>query len=329
MDAPVRNSHWPSLLVDEWTPTRDTLHMWTQIVGKIRLQHMPLINHWWEVTLYVSPRGLTTGAIPYRNAVFDMEFDFVTDVLAIRHSDGGLRTVPLAAKPVAEFYGETLSVLDDLGIETHILARPNEVDPAIPFAEDYRHATYDPDAARMFWQQLVQAYRVIAKFRASFVGKASPVHFFWGAMDLACTRFSGRKAPRYSGSAPNCPDWVMVEGYSRELSSCGFWPGGAKEGAFYSYAYPEPDGFAAYPVEPDAAYYNEELGEFLLPYEAVRTADDPDHAVEQFLQTTYVSAAELGRWDRAALEDNPDRLPSRPMGGSDSSRRGPIGKPSS
>jgi Family of unknown function (DUF5996) len=308
MDAPVKTYRWPSLVLDDWTPTRETLNMWTQIVGKIRLAHMPLINHWWQVTLYVTPRGLTTGAIPTRNALFDMEFDFVNQVLAIRHSDGGQRSARLAAKPVAHFYGETLSALDSLGIESHIVARPNEVDPAIPFAEDYRHCAYDPDAARTFWQQLVQAYRVITNFRASFVGKVSPVHFFWGGLDLACTRFSGRPAPRWSGSVPNCPDWVMVEGYSRELSSCGFWPGGAKEGAFYAYAYPEPDGFADYPVEPDAAYFSRDYKEFLLPYEAVRRAEDPDHAVARFLQTTYEAAAELGGWDRAALEDDPDRL---------------------
>lgn len=311
MQARMRTDQWPSLPLEEWTPTRDTLHMWTQIVGKIRKEHMPLINHWWEVTLYVTPRGLTTGAIPHRNGVFDIEFDFVNHVLGVRHSNGSQRSVRLAAKSVAEFYGETLSALDSLGIESEIVARPNEVDPAIPFAEDFQHASYDPHAARAFWQQLVQAHRVITDFRASFVGKVSPVHFFWGALDLACTRFSGRPAPKWSGSVPNCPDWVMTEGYSGELSSCGFWPGGAGEGAFYSYAYPQPDGFAAYHVEPDAAYFSEEYGEFLLPYEAVRTADDPDHALAGFLQTTYEAAAELGGWDRATLEDNPDRLPSR------------------
>jgi Family of unknown function (DUF5996) len=308
----ARTNHWPSLPVDEWTATRDTLHMWAQIVGKIRLQHMPLINHWWQVTFYVTPRGLTTGAIPSCDAVFDMEFDFVNHVLVIRHSDGSQRSVPLKPKPVAAFYGETLSALDSLGIESRIVPQPNEVDPAIPFAEDYQHAAYDPDSARIFWQQLVQAYRVITNFRASFVGKVSPVHFFWGAMDLACTRFSGRAAPTHPGGAPNCPDWVMVEGYSRELSSCGFWPGGGEEGAFYSYAYPEPDGFAAYPVEPDTAYFSEAYGEFLLPYEAVRTAADPDYALTRFLQTTYEAAAQLGGWDRAALEDDPDRLRHRP-----------------
>ena len=200
MNGPARTHDWPSLMVDEWTATRDTLHMWVQIVGKIRMTHLPLLNHWWQVTLYVSPRGLTTGAVPYRDAVFDMEFDFVNHVLAIRNSDGRQEAVPLAAKPVAEFYGETLSALDSLGIESHIVGRPNEVDPAIPFAEDYQHAEYDPDAARTFWQQLVQAHRVMTNFRAAFIGKASPVQFFWGAMDLACTRFSGRPAPPHPGA---------------------------------------------------------------------------------------------------------------------------------
>jgi Family of unknown function (DUF5996) len=311
MNGPVRTYDWPSLMVDEWTPTRDTLHMWAQIVGKIRMVHMPLINHWWQATLYVSPRGLTTGTVPYRDAAFDIEFDFVNQLLAIRHSDGGHEAVPLAAKPVAEFYGATLSALDSLGIESHIVSQPNEVDPAIPFAEDFQHSEYEPDAARAFWQQLVQAYRVMMNFRAAFVGKASPVQFFWGAMDLACTRFSGRPAPTHPGGVPNCPDWVMVEGYSRELSSCGFWPGGGKEGAFYSYAYPKPDGFSAHRVEPDTAYYSDEYQEFLLPYEAVRTADDPDRALARFLQTTYEAAAELGGWDRSALEDDPHRLPPR------------------
>jgi len=196
--------------------------MWVQIVGKIRMVHMPLLNHWWQVTFYVSPRGLASGSVPYRNALFDMEFDFVRHRLTIRHSDGRHEAVSLVAKPVAEFYGETLSALDRLGIETHIVGKPNEADPAIPFAEDYQHAEYDPDAARAFWQQLVQAHRVMTNFRAAFIGKASPVQFFWGAMDLACTRFSGRRAPTHPGGAPNCPDWVMAEGYSRELSSAGF-----------------------------------------------------------------------------------------------------------
>jgi hypothetical protein len=298
---------WPSLRVDDWAGTRDTLHMWTQIVGKIRLVHAPLLNHWWQVTLYVSPRGLTTSSIPYGTSAFDIELDFVDHRLLVRSSDGNARTVALRPMPVAQFYAETMKALGELGIEANIQPRPNEVERAIPFAEDYEHASYDPAAAHLFWRQLLQASRVIGEFRSSFVGKVSPVHFFWGAMDLACTRFSGRSAPRHPGGAPNCGDWVMAEGYSRELSSCGFWPGGAAEGAFYAYAYPEPDGFADYPVGPADAFYSKENGQFLLPYDAVLTAHDPDAALSQFLHTTYEAAAEHGNWDRGALEDDPDR----------------------
>ncbi|MFJ6633589.1 DUF5996 family protein [Streptomyces sp. NPDC091376] len=298
---------WPRLKVADWVDTRDTLHMWTQIVGKVRLAHAPLVNHWWQVTLYVSPRGLTTSTIPYGSGVFDIEFDFVDHELRIRTGDGAVSGVPLESKPVARFYAETMRALDELGIEARIQARPNEVETAIPFAEDHDHASYDPGAARLFWQQLLQAHRVMSDFRSRFTGKASPVHFFWGAMDLACTRFSGRPAPRHPGGAPNCGDWVMVEGYSRELSSCGFWPGGGEEGAFYAYAYPEPDGFADYPVTPADAFYSRENGQFLLPYEKVRTASDPDAVLMAFLQTTYEAAAERGRWDRDMLECDPHR----------------------
>lgn len=298
---------WPALRVSDWEPTRDTLHMWTQIVGKIRLAHSPLLNHWWQVTLYVSPRGLTTSSIPYGNRLFDMEFDFIDHVLSIRSSDGAARTVTLAPKSVAEFYAETLSALKQLGIESQISAGPNEVDPAIPFAADDQHASYDPDAAQLFWRQLAQAHRVIGEFRSHFVGKVSPVHFFWGSFDMACTRFSGRRAPEHPGGAPNCADWVMVEGYSHELSSCGFWPGGGEEGAFYAYAYPEPEGFADYRIGPDAAFYSSDFKQFLLPYEAVRTSADPDRALTEFLQSTYAAAADLAGWDRASLEDNPQR----------------------
>nr|WP_194736495.1 DUF5996 family protein [Actinomadura sp. RB99] len=292
--------------VADWTGTRETLHMWAQIVGKIRMAHAPLVNHWWQVTLYVTPRGLTTSTIPFAAGAFDIEFDFVGHVLRIRSSSGEERRVALEPKPVADFYAETMDHLVGLGIETTIQARPNEVEPSIPFADDHQHASYDPDAARLFWRQLLQANRVLGEFRSHFVGKVSPVHFFWGAMDLACTRFSGRDAPRHPGGAPNCGDWVMVEGYSKELSSCGFWPG-LDEGAFYAYAYPEPDGFAERPVAPDAAFYSRENGQFLLPYEAVATADDPDRTLSAFLQSTYEAAADLGGWDRAALEDDPNR----------------------
>ncbi|OZM78165.1 hypothetical protein CFP66_32470 [Pseudonocardia sp. MH-G8] len=298
---------WPALRVADWTDTRDTLHLWTQIVGKIRMAQAPLLNHWWQVTLYVSPRGLTTSSIPYGGEVFDIEFDFVEHQLVIRSSAAGTRTVALHPMPVAEFLDRTMHALAGLGLEARISARPNEVDPAIPFAQDREHAAYDPEAAHLFWRQLVSAHRVMGEFRAHFVGKVSPVHFWWGAMDLACTRFSGRPAPRHPGGAPNCADWVMVEGYSRELSSCGFWPGGGEEGAFYAYAYPEPDGFAGHPVGPEGAYYSAENGQFLLPYEAVRAAPDPDGALREFLHSTYEAAADLGRWDRAALEDDPLR----------------------
>ncbi|WP_280248303.1 DUF5996 family protein [Nocardia abscessus] len=298
---------WPALRVDSWTPTRETLHMWTQIVGKIRLSRAPLVNHWWQVTFYVSPRGLTTSAIPHEAGCFDIEFDFLDHRLHIRSSDGRTRQVALEPKPVAAFYGETIDALGELGIPVHIQGRPNEVEPAIPFAEDYEHRSYDAAAATLFWRQLIAADRVMHQFRSGFLGKVSPVHFFWGAMDLACTRFSGRAAPRHPGGAPNCGDWVMVEGYSHELSSCGFWPGGGAEGAFYAYAYPEPDGFSDYHVGPREAFYSTELRQFLLPYEAVRTAEAPESALLEFLDTTYTAAAALGHWDRSALEADPGR----------------------
>jgi hypothetical protein len=306
-DQKTRAGAWPRLRVADWADTRDTLHMWTQIVGKIRMAHTPLLNHWWQVTLYVSPRGLTTSTIPYRSGAFDMEFDFIDHVLHIRGSDGPSRQVTLEPKSVADFYGQTMGALDDLGIATRIQARPNEVEPAIPFAEDLRHSSYDPSATHLFWRQLLQANRIMGEFRSRFVGKVSPVHLFWGAMDLACTRFSGRPAPTHPGGAPNCGDWVMVEGYSRELSSCGFWPGGGEEGAFYAYAYPEPPGFTDYRVQPGEAYYSHQNGQFLLPYEAVADAKDPDTTLLEFLESTYQAAAVLGEWDRVALEDDPNR----------------------
>jgi hypothetical protein len=304
--ARLRNG-WPSLRVDDWAPTRDTLHMWTQIVGKVRLVHSPMVNHWWQVTMYLTPRGLTTSAIPHATGAFDIEFDFIDHELLIRASTGATRTVALEPKSVAEFYSQTMQALDELGFPTRIQSHPNEVDPALPFAEDEEHASYDHAAANLFWRQLLQGNRVLGQFRSRFIGKASPVHFFWGAMDLACTRFSGRSAPRHPGGAPNVGDWVMVEGYSRELSSCGFWPGGGDEGAFYAYAYPEPDGFAEHPVSPAEAHYSSDLGEYVLPYEIVRQAADPDRLLLGFLQDSYEAAAIHARWDRAALEDDPNR----------------------
>ncbi|NMM86400.1 hypothetical protein B2J88_18870 [Rhodococcus sp. SRB_17] len=311
MIASSTSEDWPALRVDEWADTRSTLHMWVQIIGKIRLACSPLVNHWWQVTMYVTPRGLTTSSIPYGGRVFDIEFDFCDHRLRIRDSSGASHGFSLEPQSVATFYAQTMEALRALGISVDIQRTPNEVDPAVPFPDDHAHCAYDARAVHLFWRQLVQADRVIAGFRAGFIGKVSPVHFFWGAMDLACTRFSGRTAPPHPGGAPNCGDWVMVEGYSHELSSCGFWPGGGDEGAFYSYCYPTPDGFKDSSVEPSAAFYSDNFGQFLLPYEAVRTSADPDATLTAFLKTTYRAAAELGHWDSAALECDPNRWASR------------------
>lgn len=298
---------WPSLAVDEWSETRDTLHMWTQIVGKVRLARAPMVNHWWQVPLYVSPRGLTTSSMPHGRRLFDMEFDFVDHQLLIRSSDGGRARVALEPKTVAAFHRETTEALALLGLEVAFWPHPVEVERAVPFTEDTEHASYDPDHARRFWGQLAAAHRVLNEFRSRFIGKSSPVHFFWGAMDMACTRFSGATAPPHPGGVPHCADWVMVEGYSHELASCGFWPGGGEEGVFYAYAYPEPEGYAGHPVRPEGAAYSTALQEFVLPYKAVRTAEDPEATLLEFLQSTYEAAAEHGAWDRGALEDDPAR----------------------
>ncbi|MFF5076437.1 DUF5996 family protein [Actinoplanes sp. NPDC000266] len=296
------NSEWPRLRVTDWVDTRDTLQMWAQIVGKVRMAHAPAVNHWWHVTLYPSARGLTTSAVPYGDGSFEIEFDFLGQVLRVSMSDGRSRTVTLEPKTVAQFYRETMLALAELGVETVIHPVPNEVDPAIPFAEDETHRSYDGDAARLFWRQLLQVERVFSRFRWEFLGKTSPVHFFWGSMDLAYTRFSGRLAPRHPGGAPNCPPSVMHEAYSHELASFGFWPGGGEEGAFYAYAYPEPQGYNDFPVRPEAAHYDTTIREFLLPYEAVASAPDPDAALTDFLRSAYEAAAELAKWDRATLE---------------------------
>jgi hypothetical protein len=295
---------WPALLVADWTPTRETLHMWTQIVGKVRLAAAPMVNHWWQVPLYVSARGLTTSAIPGPRT-FDIEFDFVDHQLRIRTTAGAVETLALEPKSVAEFYAQVMDALRGVGVDVAIRPTPVEVPEAIPFAENHTNAAYDPAHARAFWGQLVQASRVLTEFRSRFIGKVSPVHFFWGGLDLAVTRFSGRPAPRHPGGAPNVGDWVMVEGYSHELSSAGFWPGGDEEGAFYSYAYPEPPGYAEHPVP--AGAYVKDAGQFLLSYRDVRTASDPDRLLLEFLQATYESAADNAHWDRAALEDDPAR----------------------
>lgn len=293
---------WPELTLSAWEETRDTLHLWTQVVGKVRLALEPMANHWWQVPLYVSARGLTTSLMHGGGRGLAIDFDFVDHVLLLRSSLGDTRTIALQPRSVAEFYRATMDALASLGVDVVILARPVELPEAIPFAEDERHRSYDAAAVHRFWLALLQTHRVMSRFRGRFVGKASPVHFFWGAADLAASRFSGRPAPKHPGGVPNCADWVMEAAYSHEVSSCGFWPGGSPEGSFYSYCYPEPEGFPDWPVEPDAAFYDGDLHEFVLPYAAVRTAQDPDALLLTFLQTTYEAAAELGDWDRSALE---------------------------
>lgn len=295
---------WPALPLDGWRDTYATLHRWTQIVGKVRLARMPWINHSWHVTLYVTARGLTTGPVPCGGKSFQIDFDFIDHQLLVRTSDGGVRSLALRPRSVADFYGELMATLRTLGVETAIYARPNELADATPFAEDAGHASYDPDAANRCWRGLAQADRVFTAFRARFLGKCSPVHFFWGAFDLAVTRFSGRPAPPHPGGVPHLPDWVAREAYSHEVCSAGFWPGDDRfpAPAFYSYAYPEPKGYKDAAVRPADAAYNSTLGEYLLPYDAVRTAANPDESLLEFLQSTYDAAADHGRWDRKALE---------------------------
>jgi hypothetical protein len=298
---------WPDLPLAEWADTRDTLHRWTQIVGKVRLALAPRVNHWWNVTLYVNARGLTTSLMAHGSTAFEMVFDFTRHELAIEPVGRHGTAIALGPRSVADFYGEVMARLTELGLGVEILARPVEVLDAMPFADDHEHMSYDPDYVHRFWLLLVQAQRVLERFRSGFAGKASPVHFFWGGFDLAVTRFSGRPAPRHPGGAPNCADWVMVEAYSQEVSSAGYWPGGTEEGVFYSYAYPEPDGFPGAPVRPaGVARYEEPLGEFVLPYRAVRQAEDPDGLLLGFLEDTYAAAADLASWDRAALERRGD-----------------------
>ena len=302
--AASTSADWPALPLDGWQATYDTLHLWTQMVGKTRLALSPMENHWWQVALYVTPRGLTTSPIPHGRRTFEVSFDFVDHLLAARTSDGDTRTLPLEARPVADFYRDYRAMLGSLGLDVHIWPHPSEIDGAIPFPDDRVHAAYDPEAAQRCWRVMVQADRVMKRFRGRFLGKCSPVHFWWGAFDLACTRFSGRPAPRHPGGVPNLPDYVAVEGYSHECISAGWWPGGGAlaEPAFYAYAYPEPPGCPQAAVRPAAAYYHPELHEWILPYDAVRESQDPDATLLDFLQSTYEAAADLGGWDRAALE---------------------------
>ncbi|MEA2238710.1 MAG: hypothetical protein QOC81_3434 [Thermoanaerobaculia bacterium] len=289
----------PPLPLAEWKPTCDTLHMWTQIVGKVRLELAPRLNHWWEVPLYVSARGLTTSAIPCGDLVFDCEFDFVDHQLLIRVSNGRMARVALEPRSVADFYRETMARLRECGIDVSIRPVPCEVDNPIPFGDDHEHASYDRDAVERFWRVLMFSDRVLNRFRASFIGKSSPVHFFWGSFDLAATRFSGRRAPENPQADP-----ITREAYSHEVSSCGWWPGGGalEAPAFYSYAAPQPEGFKTAKIEPPQAFYSDALSQFILPYDAVRESPDPEDSLLRFCQTTYAAAADAGGWDRAALE---------------------------
>ncbi|OKH53957.1 hypothetical protein NIES2101_09465 [Calothrix sp. HK-06] len=294
---------WPSLPFDKWKDTYATLHMWTQIIGKIRLVQSPFLNHWWHVPLYVTVRGLTTSVIPYGSKTFEINFDFIDHKLVINTLCGSTKTLSLRSQSVADFYQETMTTLRSLGIEVNIWTTPVEVADPIPFEEDYKHATYDPEYAQRFFRILVQANRVLTEFRSQFIGKVSPVHFFWGSFDLAVTRFSGQPGPEHPGGIPNMADWVTREAYSHEVSSCGFWPGNdGVEPVFYSYAYPTPSGFKEYSIEPFEASYSDDLGEFVLPYDAVRTSQSPDELLLTFFESTYKAAANLGNWDRATLE---------------------------
>jgi len=300
----IPQTAWPDLPTAAWRDTYATLHLWTQIVGKIRLTKSPWLNHSWHVTFYVTTRGLTTSPIPDGDRSFQIDFDFIDHTLRISTSDGAQRQFALAGKSVASFYVAVLAGLSALGIDVAIDEMPNELPDPIRFSQDDQHASYDPEAVRRFHQILKNCDRVFKQFRTGFLGKASPVHFFWGSFDLAVTRFSGRAAPRHPGGVPNLPDAVAHEAYSHEVSSAGFWPGGGAIDypAFYCYAYPEPPGFRATKVRPDAAFFSEALGEFVLPYDAVRTAADPDRALLDFLQSTYEAAAISANWDRETLE---------------------------
>jgi hypothetical protein len=298
------NTHWPDLPFAAWRDTCETLILWLQIVGKVRIACTPLINHWWNATFDVTSRGLIAPAMPYRDRTFDIVFDFAEHRLRIETSDGRTEELTLEPMTVADFYAAFMQALRRLDIDVQIWTMPSEIENAIPFEQDRTHAQYDREYVQRFWQALVQANRVLNEFRARFIGKASPVHFFWGGLDLAVTRFSGRTAPPLKGETPNVAKWVMDEAYSHEVSSCGFWPGNGGYGraAFYVYAYPEPTGYGDTHLQTAQALYDKNLGQFILPYDVVRAAADPDALLLGFLQETYEAAAELGKWDRKALE---------------------------
>lgn len=295
---------WPSIPYDDWRDTLETLQLWTQIIGKVRLAQTPWVNHAWHSALHVSARGLTTSLISLPGRSIEIEFDFIGQELLIRTTEGEVAAAPLVPQTVSAFYAATMDALRKVGIDVQINLRPNEVADPIPFPDDDRHQTYDGAAAVRFWQATVQADRVFKLFRTRFTGKCSPVHFFWGSFDLAVARFSGRTAPPHPGGVPNLPDTVAREAYSHEVSSAGFWPGGGEIDypAFYSYAYPAPPGYKHVTVKPKAAFFHDAMGEFILPYDAVRTSSDPDAVLLDFLQSTYETAADKGAWDRRALE---------------------------
>lgn len=299
----LAGSPWPELPAAGWQPTRDTLLLWLQVVGKIRLARTPRLNHWWNTTLHLTPRGLTTSLVPAEpGRSFAIDLDFLDHRLDVTTTTGDSRTMELAPKTVRDFHAELMGLLGQLDLATEIWPVPVELPDAIPFPDDVTHGSYDPAAVTAFWRTLVEVERVFDVFRARFLGKSSPVHLFWGALDLAVTRFSGRTAPPHPGGAPNCGPHVMHEAYSHEVSSAGYWPAADEEGIFYSYAYPEPAGYRTLPAGPAAARFDEELGEFVLPYTAVRTAPHPDAVLLDFLQHSYEAAADAGGWDRSALE---------------------------
>ncbi len=302
MEKTLPQDIWPELRWDDWSATADTLHMWTQIVGKTRLALSPLQAHWWNVPLYVSARGLSTAAMPYGSEFLEIEFDFVSHSLHFRSSTGASASTPLRAQSVADFYAEYLRTLSDLGVHVALYATPVELAHPIPFADDVQHASYDPAAAHRFWRILVQADQVFQKFSSSFIGKVSPVHFFWGSFDLAVTRFSGRPAPPRDGADP-----ITREAYSHEVISAGFWPGngGYGKAAFYCYAAPSPPGLDSAIIQPPQAFFDQGLGEFILPYDDMRRSPSPADALMAFLQSTYDRAADLSAWDRSALERHP------------------------
>src|SRR5947207_10959465 len=297
-------ARWPELPYAAWKDTCETLHLWTQVIGKVRLALTPWLNHSWHVTLHITARGLGTPPIAYQGRYFTIEFDFIDHVLWLRTSDGHFRQLMLKPMTVAEFYADVMVALREIGIDVRINEMPNEIPGAAPFPDDRRHASYDRDFAQKFWRVLLSSHEVFSHFRTGFLGKVSPVHFFWGSFDLAVTRFSGRPAPPLKSHTPGLPDAVAREAYSHEVSSAGFWAGGGPIDypAYYSYAYPEPENFSEAKVRPAQAFYFKDFGQFILPYDAVRTASDPQATLMAFLQSTYEAAADLGKWDRKALE---------------------------